>query len=77
MTVGVCMDEMQQVMQQVLTMLESLPENEMVQGSTARDAATRLRESMRNRERIFAEQAIHVGQGGGEVYNALSHRMMR
>lgn len=63
--------ETQQMMQQVLAMLESLPENEVVQGVTAREAAARLRESISIRARILAEQAIHTGQGGHETYRPI------
>lgn len=60
---------MEAQMQQVLTMLESLPDNEVVQGVSAKEAAARLRTSMQIRARIQAEQAIHTGQGGGQRYN--------
>ena len=67
---GVSM-ETQQMMQQVLTMLESLPANEVVQGVTAKEAAARLRESISTRARILAEQAIYTGQGGHETYRPI------
>lgn len=61
-------------MERILEMLESLPETEMVQGVSAKEAAARLRVSMQVRARILAEQAIFRGEGGGLRYDPWSDR---
>lgn len=54
---------------EVLDMLEKLPAGATVHGSSAREIAQILRESIELREKLIAEQEAFPGQGGHERYS--------
>jgi len=54
--------------EEVLAMLESLPEHERVHSYPVSEAIARLRMTISVRNRIIEEQAIHTGQGDNRIY---------
>lgn len=60
--------KMQSHMKETLAWITSLPETEMFQGVTVREAASRLHTAIEVRERLLAEQLIHKGEGGTDRY---------
>lgn len=55
--------------EEVLRMLESLPNEEKVHTWTIEEAINTLQSCIERRHKIQEEQEIHMGQGGNMIYH--------